>query len=188
MFFSNRSIHPSSIVDSTNIGRDSKIWAFVHILKGAKIGSNVNICDHCYIENEVVIGDNVTIKCGVWLWDGITIENNVFVGPSVAFTNDLYPRSKNTAYEQKQTVLQEGCSIGANATILAGVSIGRYAMIGAGAVVTKDVGDFELVYGNPARHRGYVCKCGKKISLNNNACTCGCGCAFELNGGCLKLV
>jgi acetyltransferase-like isoleucine patch superfamily enzyme len=188
MFSHNSHIHPSSIVDSTNIGKDSKIWAFVHILKGAKIGSNANICDHCYIENEVVIGDNVTVKCGVWLWDGIVIENNVFIGPGVAFTNDLYPRSKNTNYDQKKTLLREGCSIGANSTILAGVTIGRYAMIGAGSVVTKDVSDFELVYGNPAHHQGYVCKCGKKISLNNNICSCDCGCTFELSNGRLKLV
>lgn len=182
-------IHPASIVDTTSIGQNSKIWAFVHILRGAKIGRNTNICDHCYIENEVILGDNVTVKCGVWLWDGISAEDNVFIGPSVTFTNDLYPRSKNINYKKKNTLLKKGCSIGANATILAGITIGKYAMIGAGAVVTKNVSDFELVYGNPAILKGYVCKCGKKINLSNDIIKCDCGCSFIKNkDGFLKLI
>lgn len=184
----NISIHPSSIVDSNNIGFGTRIWAFVHILQGAKIGENANICDHCYIENEVIVRDNVTIKSGVWLWDGITIENNVFIGPSATFTNDLYPRSKNTDFDKKKTVLQEGCSIGANATILAGINIGKYAMIGAGSVVTRNVKDFELVYGNPATHKGYICKCGKKIELTDGYYKCDCGCSFLSKNSSLELV
>jgi len=155
-------IHPSAIVDTKDIGDESRIWAFVHILKGAKIGKNANICDNCFIENEVLIGDDVTVKCGVYIWDGVTIEDKVFVGPGVTFTNDLFPRSKNKKYKQEKTLLREGCSIGANATILAGVTIGKYAMVGAGSVVTKDVADYELVYGNPAEHKGSVNEDGKK--------------------------
>jgi len=167
-------IHKTAIVETERIGSGSRIWAFVHILPYAKIGKNANICDHCFIENDVLIGDNVKIKNGVSVWDGITIGDNVFVGPHVVFTNDLYPRSGNKAYVQKKTVLKNGCSIGANATILAGVTIGRHAMIGAGSVVTKDVGDFELVYGNPAVQQDIICVCAKKMTFKNAqyACTC----------------
>lgn len=172
-------IHPSAIVDTNKIGENSKVWAFVHILEDVEIGSEANICDHCFIENGVKIGNQVTVKCGVWLWDGVIIKNNVFVGPSVAFTNDLYPRSKNVNYQKKVTTLEEGCSIGANSTILAGVRIGKYAMVGAGSVVTKNVGDFELAYGNPAKHKGYVCKCGEKIEFTNISSICKCGLAYQ---------
>lgn len=183
----NYKIHQNSIVDTSHIGNNSKIWAFVHILKGAFIGKNVNICDHCFIENEVSIGDNVTIKCGVWIWDGITIENNVFIGPSVTFTNDIYPRSKNINFNKKKTLLEEGCSIGANSTILAGITIGKYAMIGAGSVVTKNVDDYELVYGNPAKFHGYVCKCGEKAIFLDNLFQCKCGASYESKNGIIFL-
>lgn len=179
-------VHPSALVETKTIGKNSKIWAFVHILKDVIIGSNVNICDHCFIEQGVVIGNDTTIKCGVWVWDGVKIEDNVFVGPSVAFTNDLYPRSKNIKFEKKQTLLQKGSSIGANATILAGVMIGSYAMIGAGSVVTKNVPDFTMVYGNPAKIAGYVCKCGKKLEMKDNLGTCLCGLHYKANG--LKII
>lgn len=176
-------IHPSSVVDTIKIGNDSKIWAFVHILKDVKIGKNVNICDHCFIENGVSIGDDVTIKCGVWLWNGVLVGNNVFIGPNVTFTNDLYPRSKNINYINKKTILHDGCSIGANSTILAGVKIGKNAMVGAGSVVTKNVGDYELVYGNPAIYKGYVCKCGEKIDFVNEESKCKCGLSFKKENG-----
>ncbi len=132
-------IHKLSDVQSTNIGDNTNIWQFVVVLKNAKIGSNCNICSHCFIENDVEIGDNVTIKCGVQLWDGIIIEDNVFIGPNVTFCNDKYPKSKNKEYFQLKTIVKQGASIGANATILPGVTIGENALIGAGAIITKDV-------------------------------------------------
>lgn len=183
-------IHPSAIVESTNIGVDSKIWAFVHVLPDVVIGSNANICDHCYIESNVTIGNNVTVKCGVWLWDGVVIKDNVLIGPSVAFTNDLYPRSKKHNYEKKTTLLDEGCSIGANSTLVAGIKIGRYAMVGAGSVVTKDVGDFQLVYGNPAKPKGYICKCGKKLDFSDNLdlLQCECSLQFKKENGLVSLI
>ncbi len=174
-------IHPSSIVDTQDIGQDSKIWAFVHILAGVKIGNNANICDHCFIEDEVIIGDNVTIKSGVWIWNGVIIGDNVFIGPSVAFANDKYPRSKNVCFAKKRTILNNGCSIGANSTILPGITIGNYAMIGAGSVVTKNVNDYEIVYGNPAVPKGYVCQCGVKMNFTHNAFQCACGLSYEKN-------
>ena len=128
----------------------TRVWQFCVVLPGAQIGENCNICSHCLIENDVVIGNNVTIKSGVQLWDGVRIENNVFVGPNVTFTNDKYPRSKQYPEKFAQTILREGCSIGANSTLVCGVTIGEKAMIGAGSVVTKDVPAGELWVGNPA--------------------------------------
>ena len=152
-------IHPLSdcqakVPDSTNI------WQFCVVLPKAQIGENCNICSHCFIENEAVIGNNVTIKNGVQIWDGVTIEDNVFVGPNVTFTNDLYPRSKQHPAEYAKTLLKKGCSIGANSTIVCGVTIGENAMIGAGSVVTKDVPAGELWLGNPAK---FVRKIEKEI-------------------------
>lgn len=167
-------IHKTALVETKHIGSGSRIWSFVHILPQAKIGKNANICDHCFIENDVTIGDNATIKTGVSLWDGITIENNVHIGPNAVFTNDRYPRSKNKEYTQEKIVLKNGCSIGANATILAGLTIGEHAMIGAGAVVTQDVGDFELVYGNPSVRHGFICICAEKMTFKNNVYVCIC--------------
>lgn len=144
-------IHPSSDVQSTDIGAGSRIWQFVVVLPNAKIGADCNICSHCLIENDVVVGDRVTVKSGVQLWDGIRIEDNVFIGPNVTFSNDRFPRSKQYPDAFLQTIVKTGASIGANATLLPGITIGRNAMIGAGSVVTKDVPDHALVVGNPAR-------------------------------------
>lgn len=144
-------IHPTSDVQSKYIGRGTTIWQFCVILKHARIGMDCNICSHCFIENDVIIGNNVTIKCGVQIWDGITLENNVFVGPNVTFCNDKYPKSKNTQFKLERTIVREGASIGANATILPGIEIGKEAIIGAGAVVTKNVPAKATVCGCPAR-------------------------------------
>ena len=181
-------IHKKAIVETKKIGQSTRIWAFAHILKGAQIGKNANICDHTFIENEVLIGDNVTIKNGVYLWDGITIEDNVMIGPAAVFTNDLYPRSKNVNYIKKHTLLRKGSSIGANSTILAGITVGKYALVGAGSVVTKDVPDFSIVYGNPAKLKGYVCVCTKKISFKNKSFVCQCGRKYKISKGIVYLI
>jgi acetyltransferase-like isoleucine patch superfamily enzyme len=143
-------VHPNALVETTNIGDGSRIWAFVHILPKAKIGSDCNICDHVFIENDVTVGDRVTVKCGVQLWDGVHLEDDVFVGPNATFTNDMFPRSKQS-FTLQQTIVKRGASIGANATILPGITIGEKALVAAGSVVTRDVPPFSLVMGNPAR-------------------------------------
>jgi acetyltransferase-like isoleucine patch superfamily enzyme len=144
-------IHPSSDVQSKQIGEGTRVWQYVVILPGAVIGRDGNICSHCFIENNVVVGDRVTVKCGVQLWDGVTLEDDVFVGPNATFTNDLHPRSRKVAAKLLPTLVKKGASIGANATILPGLTIGEGAMVGAGAVVTKDVPPGVTVVGNPAR-------------------------------------
>ena len=155
-------IHKLSDVQSSNIGKNTNIWQFCVVLKDAKIGDNCNINANVFIENDVIIGDNVTIKSGVQIWDGITLEENVFIGPNVTFTNDFTPRSKQYPNQFLKTVIKIGSSIGANSTIIGGITIGGFAMIGAGSVVTKDIGTQELWYGNPAKKIAYVCKCGQK--------------------------
>lgn len=150
-------IHEKAIVEpGATIGDHTRVWAFAHILSGATLGEDCNICDSVFIENQVQIGDRVTIKCGVQVWDGVTIESDVFVGPNVTFTNDLFPRSKHYPEKFLPTIIHTGASIGANATILPGIQVGAHAMIGAGAVVTRDVPAYAIVVGNPARIRGYV--------------------------------
>ncbi|MGL4597617.1 MAG: acyltransferase [Bacteroidia bacterium] len=156
-------IHPTALVNSKQIGDETRIWAFVNILEGAQIGSACNICDHSFIENKVIIGNRVTIKSGVYIWDGVHIADDVFVGPAVVFSNDLRPRSKN--YKPiVETHLQQGCSIGAGSVLLAGIRIGKYAMTGIGSIVTRNVPDYALVYGNPARQHGWVDETGEKLN------------------------
>ena len=144
-------IHQLADCQTTNLGRDTKVWQFCVILKGATIGDNCNICSNVFVENDVVIGDNVTIKCGVQLWDGIRVEDNVFIGPNVTFANDKYPRSKSLPNSFLHTTVCSGASIGANATILPGITIGANSLIGAGAVVTRNVPANKIVMGVPAR-------------------------------------
>ena len=132
-------IHNLSDVQTKKIGENTNIWQFCVVLAGAEIGSNCNICSHCFIENDVKVGNNVTVKCGVQLWDGITVEDDVFIGPNVTFCNDKYPKSKNKDFKLEKIIIKKGASIGANATILPGVTIGENALVAAGAVVTKDI-------------------------------------------------
>ncbi|MCY1432908.1 dTDP-3-amino-3,6-dideoxy-alpha-D-galactopyranose 3-N-acetyltransferase [compost metagenome] len=144
-------VHPLADVAEASIGSGTRVWQFVVSLRGARIGANCNICAHTLIEGDVIIGDRVTVKSGVFLWDGTRIEDDVFIGPNATFTNDLMPRSKVYPEAFSGIIVRRGASIGANATLLPGITIGEFAMVGAGAVVTKDVEAHTVVIGNPAR-------------------------------------
>lgn len=148
-------VHPQGLCESRNVGEETRVWAYAHVLPGARIGRDCNICDHVFVENDVVLGDRVTVKCGVQLWDGLRVADDVFIGPNATFTNDPFPRSKERR-TPLGTTIGNGASIGANATILPGLTVGREAMVGAGSVVTHDVPARAIVTGNPARIVGYV--------------------------------
>ncbi len=165
-------INKFSDVQNDIIGDGTYIWQYTIVLSGAVIGKNCNINSHCFIENDVIIGDNVTVKCGVYLWDGITIEDGVFIGPNVTFTNDLLPRSKKHPDTFLKTIIKQGASIGANSTIIGGITICEFALVGAGSVVTKDIGRNELWFGNPATRKGFICKCGNKLDINFKCLQC----------------
>jgi UDP-2-acetamido-3-amino-2,3-dideoxy-glucuronate N-acetyltransferase len=143
-------VHDRALVESDSIGAGTRIWAFAHVMAGAVIGANCNVCDHTFVEGGVVIGDRVTLKSGVFLWDGVRVEDDVFIGPQATFTNDAMPRSRQP-FTLGRTTIRAGASIGAGAVILPGLTIGERAMVGAGAVVTKDVPPDAVVVGNPAR-------------------------------------
>lgn len=172
-------VHPGALVESDEIGEGTRIWAFAHVLRGAQIGSHCNVGDHCFVEGGAVVGDYVTLKNGNMIWEGVTLADGVFVGPAVHFTNDLYPRSHRDSPNQPAkdewlvpTTVQMGASIGAGATVIAGVTIGAYALVAAGSVVTKDVPDYGLVRGNPARLVGWVCWCGRPVEVRDNRAQC----------------
>lgn len=159
--------HKTAIVESNSIGEGTKIWHFAHVRVNSTIGKECNIGKSVYIDIDVVIGNRVKIQNFVSVYKGVTIEDDVFIGPAVTFTNDLYPRAEHWNEEDLvSSVVRKGASIGANSTIICGVEIGEYAMIGAGSVVTKDVPPFGLVTGNPAKLKGYVCYCGRKLGIN----------------------
>lgn len=185
-------VHPTALVETDEIGPGTYIWAYAHVLNGACIGANCRIGDHCFVEGGVIIGNNVTIKNGNMLWAGVELEDGVFVGPHVFFTNDLHPRSPRLPEAQARyetpdwmayTVVQYGASLGAGATILAGIAIGAFAMVGAGAVVTRDVPPYACVRGSPARVRGWVCQCGLSLRFQHDMAECeGCGRYYSLRG------
>lgn len=156
-------VHQWGICESASVGAGTRVWAFAHVLAGARIGRDCNICDHTFIENQVTIGDRVTIKNHVSVWDGVVIEDDVFVGPGVVFTNDRYPRSKRHLASYPRTVIGRGASLGGGAIILPGVTVGAFCMVGAGALVGKDLPPFSLAVGRPARVRGLVCRCGAPL-------------------------
>lgn len=162
-------VHANALCETSAIGTGTRIWAFAHILPEARIGADCNICDGVFVENDVVVGDRVTVKCGVQLWDGLRVEDDVFIGPNATFTNDRFPRSKVRPPEFKQTIVRQGASIGANATILPGIEIGPGAMVGAGAVVTRSVPPYAIAVGNPARIVGYVDSRGDEPQQSSTA-------------------
>jgi UDP-2-acetamido-3-amino-2,3-dideoxy-glucuronate N-acetyltransferase len=185
-------IHPTAIVETESIGRDTRIWAFCHVLEGASIGQRCNIGDHCFVESGAVIGNDVTIKNGNSIWSGVSIEDGVFVAPGVVFTNDRHPRSPRLGAAAARyagtdwllpTRVGAGATLGAGSVILAGLTIGAYAFIGAGAIVTSDVPSFALALGNPARMKGFICRCGRQLELEGETAECaGCGLGFRRDG------
>jgi acetyltransferase-like isoleucine patch superfamily enzyme len=176
--------HPQALVDpGAVIGPGTRVWAFAHVVRGARIGADCNLCDHTFVEGGVTLGDRVTVKCGVSLWDGVVVEDDVFIGPGAMFTNDPRPRSRQRLPAYRRTVLRAGCSIGAGAIILPGLTVGRWAMVGAGAVVTRSVPDFALVRGNPARQGDWVCRCGEKLVFREARARCVCRRQYRLSAG-----
>ena len=174
-------VHPTAVIDEPcSIGEGTKIWHFCHVMRGARIGERCILGQNVFIANDVVIGNNVKIQNNVSVYTGVIIEDDVFLGPSMVFTNVINPRSHVVRRDEYQTTLvKKGSSIGANATIMCGITIGECAFIGAGAVVTRDVPDYALVFGNPARLRGWMCQCGVQLNFIDGAATCeACGQAY----------
>lgn len=166
--------HERAIVDDgAEIGEETRVWAFVHVQKGARVGQHCNLCHGVYVEKGSVIGDHVTIKNHVSIFDGVTIESDAFIGANVSFINDRYPRShREDAWTLEPTLVKKGATIGAGAVIMCGVTVGSYALIGAGSVVLKNVPDHAIFVGNPAAFKGYVCQCGRAL---NEYYRCSCG-------------
>lgn len=185
-------VHESSCIDEpVSISEGTKVWHFCHIMKNSKIGRNCVLGQNVYIDSGVVIGNNVKIQNNVSVYKQVTLEDDVFCGPSMVFTNVINPRSAIpiAIEEYASTLVRRGVSIGANATIVCGVTIGRYAFIGAGAVVTKDVPAYALVYGTPARQHGWMCQCGTRLAFNANFARCGvCQHEYQLQNNRVDLV
>jgi UDP-2-acetamido-3-amino-2,3-dideoxy-glucuronate N-acetyltransferase len=178
-------VHESSYVDEPcEIGAGTKVWHFSHVMPNCRIGEKCNIGQNVVVSPDVVIGNNVKIQNNVSVYTGVILEDDVFCGPSMVFTNVVNPRSHVVRRnEYKQTLVKRGASIGANATVVCGTTIGRYAFIGAGSVITRDVPDYALMYGNPARQHGWMCQCGFKLDFQNGSATCSaCGSRYKQQG------
>jgi UDP-2-acetamido-3-amino-2,3-dideoxy-glucuronate N-acetyltransferase len=172
-------VHPKALVESDTIGAGTRIWAYARVMAGARVGKGCNFGEGVFVEGRVLIGNDVTVKNGVALYDGVLVEDEAFLGPHAVFTNDPRPRSgrfKRPSETWRATCIRRGASIGANATIVCGVEVGEYAMVAAGAVVTRDVPSYNLVVGVPARTRGFVCACGERLS---RSLTCSCGLRYR---------
>ncbi len=172
-------VHPKGLCESDRVGPRTRIWAFAHVLPGAVVGADCNVGDHAFIEGGARLGDRVTVKNAVLVWDRVTVEDEVFLGPNMVFTNDIAPRVgfKKAPDELVPTLVRRGATIGANATVVCGVTIGGHAFVAAGAVVVEDVADHALVAGNPARRIGWVCACGRRLG---EPLACSCGRAYRL--------
>ena len=163
-------VHPQGLCESDDVGDGTRVWAFAHVLAGAKVGRDCNICDCAFVEDGATLGDRVTVKNGTLVFRGVTCEDEVFLGPNVLFTNDLRPRAANrlAAEELLPTTVRRGASLGAGVVVVCGTEIGEYAFAAAGAVVTKDVAPHSFVAGNPAVHKGWVCRCGARLVAESN--------------------
>jgi UDP-2-acetamido-3-amino-2,3-dideoxy-glucuronate N-acetyltransferase len=172
-------VHERALCESRDVGIGTRVWAFAHVMDGARVGRDCNVCDHAFIEAGAVVGDRVTVKNNVLIWDGVAIGDDVFLGPNVVFTNDRDPRAafKKAGGQLLTTTVGDGATIGANATVLAGIAIHHDAFVGAGAVVTRDVAAHALVVGNPAVRVGWVCACGRRL---DSALACECGRQYHL--------
>lgn len=171
-------VHPQGLCESSEVGEGTRVWAFAHVMKGAVVGSDCNVGGGAFIEAGAVVGDRVTIKNHVLVWDKVTVEDDVFLGPNAVFTNDMNPRAafKKPAGAFLPTRVRRGASIGANATIVCGTTVGEGSFVGAGSVVTRDVPSYAVVVGNPAQRIGWMCACGERLA---NDLRCRCGRAYE---------
>jgi UDP-2-acetamido-3-amino-2,3-dideoxy-glucuronate N-acetyltransferase len=182
-------IHPSAIIDpGAKIGDNTRVWHWTHVCAGAQIGNACSLGQNVFVSNDIVIGNNVKIQNNVSIYDAVRLEDDVFCGPSMVFTNVYNPRAAITRKnEYRQTIVRRGATLGANCTIVCGVTIGEYAFIGAGAVVNRDVKPFELVLGVPAKHSGWMCRCANRL-IDIGTVQCHCGATYLINKeGCAAL-